>query len=118
MLAVRVSSCARSSRVWTLLTPEKGRASARKCVAPQSSGTPASGSAYGRAAAAAREDPERFWGEAASHLKWFQPWSKTLHVEDPVFPNWWASREATGTEQRGRARLGSVTELGESLRGS
>lgn len=91
MLAVRVSSRARSSRLWTLLTPEKGRASARKCVAPQSSGTHASESAYGRAAAAAREDPETFWGEAGSHLKWFQPWSKTVHVEDPVFPNWWVS---------------------------
>ncbi|XP_029681503.1 acyl-CoA synthetase short-chain family member 3, mitochondrial isoform X2 [Takifugu rubripes] len=93
MLAVRVSSCARSSRLWTLLTPEKGRASARKCVAPQSSGTHASESAYGRAAAAAREDPERFWGEAGSHLKWFQPWSKTVHVEDPVFPNWFVGGE-------------------------
>ncbi|XP_056878252.1 acyl-CoA synthetase short-chain family member 3, mitochondrial isoform X3 [Takifugu flavidus] len=93
MLAVRVSSCARSSRLWTLLTPEKGRASARKCVAPQSSGTHPSESAYGRAAAAAREDPERFWGEAGSHLKWFQPWSKTVHVEDPVFPNWFVGGE-------------------------
>lgn len=110
MLAVRVSSRARSSRLWTLRTPEKGRASARMCVAPLSSGTHASESAYGRAAAAAREDPERFWGEAGSHLKWFQPWSKTVHVEDPVFPNWWVSRGgATGTGQRGRARLGSVS---------
>lgn len=110
MLAVRVSSCARSSRLWTLLTPEKGRRSARKCLAPQSTGTHAPESTYGRAAAAAREDPERFWGEAGSHLKWFRPWSKTVHVEDPVFPNWWVSW-AAGSRLR-------VTEPGESLRAS
>lgn len=49
----------------------------------------ASHAAYGRAFAAARDEPEKFWDEAARDIQWFQPWSKTLHVEDPVFPNWW-----------------------------
>lgn len=95
MLAARLSPCARGSSRWTRLAPEKGRASARRCVAPRSCGAPES--AYGRAAAAARQDPGRFWGEAGSHLKWFRPWSRTVHVEDPVFPNWWVSRGGEAT---------------------
>ncbi|XP_077449805.1 acyl-CoA synthetase short-chain family member 3, mitochondrial isoform X2 [Stigmatopora argus] len=43
---------------------------------------------YGRAFAEARDRPEHYWAQAAQDITWFQPWSKTLHVEDPVFPNW------------------------------
>ncbi|XP_077355911.1 acyl-CoA synthetase short-chain family member 3, mitochondrial isoform X3 [Festucalex cinctus] len=43
---------------------------------------------YGRAFAAARDRPEQFWAEVGQDIRWFEPWSKTLHVEDPVFPNW------------------------------
>lgn len=95
MLAARLPSCARGSTIWPLLTPERRRAFTRKCVATQNFGTVAPGCAYGRAFAAARDDPEGFWGDAASRLEWFQPWRRTVHVEDPVFPNWWVSREAT-----------------------
>ncbi|XP_014828203.1 PREDICTED: acyl-CoA synthetase short-chain family member 3, mitochondrial [Poecilia mexicana] len=48
----------------------------------------ASDCAYSRAFASARDHPETFWGEMAQNISWFEPWSKTLHVEDPVFPNW------------------------------
>lgn len=89
MLAVRLPSCARGSRIWALLAPEKRRASARKFTVPQNFRTHASDTSYGRAFAAARDDPEGFWGDAASRLKWIQPWRKIVHVDDPVFPNWW-----------------------------
>uniref|UniRef100_A0A8C4I108 Acyl-CoA synthetase short-chain family member 3, mitochondrial n=1 Tax=Dicentrarchus labrax TaxID=13489 RepID=A0A8C4I108_DICLA len=48
----------------------------------------ASDTAYSRAFATARDNPESFWGEVGHDIHWFEPWSKTLHVEDPVFPNW------------------------------
>uniref|UniRef100_A0A4W6BYM8 Acyl-CoA synthetase short-chain family member 3, mitochondrial n=1 Tax=Lates calcarifer TaxID=8187 RepID=A0A4W6BYM8_LATCA len=48
----------------------------------------ASDTAYSRAFATARDDPEQFWGEMGQDINWFEPWSKTLHAEDPVFPNW------------------------------
>ncbi|XP_038137275.1 acyl-CoA synthetase short-chain family member 3, mitochondrial isoform X2 [Cyprinodon tularosa] len=48
----------------------------------------ASECAYTQAFASARDHPETFWGEMGHNIKWFEPWSKTLHVEDPVFPNW------------------------------
>ncbi|PWA30211.1 hypothetical protein CCH79_00014951, partial [Gambusia affinis] len=48
----------------------------------------ASDCAYSRAFALARDHPETFWGEMAQDINWFEPWSKTLHVEDPTFPNW------------------------------
>lgn len=51
-----------------------------------------SDAAYGRAFAAARDQPEQFWAEAAQDVDWFQPWSQTLHVQDPVFPNWWVNK--------------------------
>lgn len=124
MLAVhRLAPCARSARLWTLLTPEKRRASARKCVAPQSFRSHSSESAYSRAFTAARDDPERFWGEAGSLLNWFEPWRKTLHVEDPVFPNWWVSREqrerGTAVVVWGMFQVDSrCCQTGESLRTS
>uniref|UniRef100_A0A669C347 Acyl-CoA synthetase short-chain family member 3, mitochondrial n=1 Tax=Oreochromis niloticus TaxID=8128 RepID=A0A669C347_ORENI len=48
----------------------------------------ASDAAYGRVFAAARDNPEKFWADVGRDINWFEPWSKTLHVEDPVFPNW------------------------------
>lgn len=48
----------------------------------------ASDTAYSRAFASARDNPETFWGEVGLDINWFEPWTKTLHVEDPVFPNW------------------------------
>ncbi|KAJ3612250.1 hypothetical protein NHX12_020526 [Muraenolepis orangiensis] len=44
--------------------------------------------AYSDAFAAARHDPEGFWGRVGRDVSWFEPWEKTVHVEDPVFPNW------------------------------
>ncbi|RVE56544.1 hypothetical protein OJAV_G00222600 [Oryzias javanicus] len=63
-------------------------ATAHERAAAQSRRFYASDCAYGRAFAAARDQPEAFWGERGLEIDWFQPWSKTLHVEDPVFPNW------------------------------
>ncbi|KAM7378422.1 hypothetical protein PAMA_013367 [Pampus argenteus] len=48
----------------------------------------ASDATYSRAFASAADKPDRFWAEVGQDIKWFEPWSKTLHVEDPVFPNW------------------------------
>ncbi|KAF1372231.1 hypothetical protein PFLUV_G00263040 [Perca fluviatilis] len=59
-----------------------------KYFALQCSRSYASDTAYERAFAAARDKPEAFWGEVGQDINWFEPWSKTLHVEDPVFPNW------------------------------
>ncbi|XP_034382220.1 acyl-CoA synthetase short-chain family member 3, mitochondrial isoform X2 [Cyclopterus lumpus] len=66
------------------------RASAdfQKYFSPQYCRNYASDSAYGRAVASARDDPGTYWGEVGQDITWFEPWSKTLHVEDPVFPNW------------------------------
>ncbi|XP_037551576.1 acyl-CoA synthetase short-chain family member 3, mitochondrial [Nematolebias whitei] len=48
----------------------------------------ASDCAYSRAFSAARDKPDTFWAEMGRDISWFEPWRKTLHVEDPVFPNW------------------------------
>ncbi|XP_056281360.1 acyl-CoA synthetase short-chain family member 3, mitochondrial [Pseudoliparis swirei] len=66
------------------------RASAdiKKYFAPQCRRSYASDSAYSRAFASARDDPGTFWGEVGKDITWFEPWSKTLHVEDTVYPNW------------------------------
>ncbi|XP_029018727.1 acyl-CoA synthetase short-chain family member 3, mitochondrial isoform X2 [Betta splendens] len=55
---------------------------------PRCRRTYASDAAYRRTFAAARDEPERFWAEAGRDVHWFEPWRKTLHVDDPVFPNW------------------------------
>lgn len=81
-------------KLWTSLAAQKRgerateSADVKKYFAPQSCRNYASDTAYDRAFATARDNPERFWGEVGQDIKWFQPWSKTLHVEDPVFPNW------------------------------
>lgn len=59
-----------------------------KCYALQCCRNYVSDTAYARAFATARDNPEEFWGVAGKDINWFEPWSKTLHVEDPVFPNW------------------------------
>ena len=56
--------------------------------APRCRRSYASDAAYGRAFASARDDPEGYWAESARDIDWFEPWSKTLHVGDPVFPDW------------------------------
>ncbi|KAG7497237.1 acyl-CoA synthetase short-chain family member 3, mitochondrial [Solea senegalensis] len=48
----------------------------------------ASDSAYNRSFASARDKPEEFWSEVGHDIHWFEPWTQTLRVEDPVFPNW------------------------------
>uniref|UniRef100_A0AAQ6IUL5 Acyl-CoA synthetase short-chain family member 3, mitochondrial n=1 Tax=Anabas testudineus TaxID=64144 RepID=A0AAQ6IUL5_ANATE len=56
-----------------------------KYFTPQSCRNYASDTAYSRAFATARDHPETFWGEMGRDIDWFEPWRKTLHVEDPVF---------------------------------
>lgn len=36
----------------------------------------------------ARDNPEKYWSEAAQDVSWFEPWSKTLQIDDAIFPNW------------------------------
>lgn len=50
----------------------------------------ASDAAYRRVFSAARDTPETFWSEAGQSVHWFEPWTKTLHVVDPVFPEWFS----------------------------
>ncbi|KAJ0012601.1 hypothetical protein NQD34_016935 [Periophthalmus magnuspinnatus] len=49
-----------------------------------------SDTAYDQAFSAARDSPQAFWREAGQNIHWFEPWTKTLHFEDPVFPQWFA----------------------------
>lgn len=83
-LAVRLNACAKLQR---------RRAPCRKTTwASAAINAPcrshSSDTAYGRAFAAARDQPEQFWAEAAQDVHWFRPFSQTLHVQDPVFPSW------------------------------
>lgn len=82
---------------WTVSAAQKhGERATERCApaaikryfALQSCRSYASDTAYGRAFGAARDNPETFWGDVGQDIRWFQPWRKTLHVEDPVFPNW------------------------------
>jgi acetyl-CoA synthetase len=43
---------------------------------------------YERLYKAADDDPEKFWGERAKALDWFQPWSKVLDWSNPPFAKW------------------------------
>ncbi|XP_075886158.1 acyl-CoA synthetase short-chain family member 3, mitochondrial [Nelusetta ayraudi] len=84
-LAVRLNACATLQRKRapcrkTTWAPSAAHTSCRSYGSPET--------AYGRAFAAARDQPEHFWAEAAQDVHWFRPWSQTLHVQDPVFPNW------------------------------
>lgn len=84
-LAVRLNACA---------TLQRKRAPCRKTTWASSAAHTSCRSygsrdtAYGQAFAAARDQPEHFWAEAAQDVHWFRPWSQTLQVQDPVFPNW------------------------------
>lgn len=96
-LAVRLNACA---------TLQRRRTPCRKTTWPSlavntSCRSHGSDAAYSRAFAAARDQPEQFWAEAAQDVHWFQPWSQTLHVQDPVFPNWWVN-ECRSFNPRGR----------------
>ncbi|XP_040001687.1 acyl-CoA synthetase short-chain family member 3, mitochondrial isoform X1 [Xiphias gladius] len=66
----------------------RGPADVRRRFAPGAGRGHASDAAYGRAFAAARDHPDKFWGETARDIDWFEPWSKTLQADDPVFPGW------------------------------
>lgn len=96
MLAARLPCRARGSRIGALLAPGK-------LAASRPFRRHASESAYERACAAARDDPERFWGAAGSRLEWFQPWRRTVKVEDPVFPNWCVSTRGSWLVRWGEA---------------
>lgn len=48
----------------------------------------ASDTAYHRVFSTARDNPETFWSEVGHNIDWFEPWTKTLQIEDPVFPEW------------------------------
>uniref|UniRef100_A0A3B3ZDC4 Acyl-CoA synthetase short-chain family member 3, mitochondrial n=1 Tax=Periophthalmus magnuspinnatus TaxID=409849 RepID=A0A3B3ZDC4_9GOBI len=43
-----------------------------------------SDTAYDQAFSAARDSPQAFWREAGQNIHWFEPWTKTLHFEDPL----------------------------------
>jgi propionyl-CoA synthetase len=43
------------------------------------------------------EDPERFWGEAASAIDWFKPWDSVLDPDNAEFPRRWFRGAETNT---------------------
>lgn len=96
MHVVRLRPCAsllHRTTLWgklrsALAAQTPGEASNKECFALHGCRKYASDAVYRRAFNAARDNPEAFWGEVGQDITWFQPWSKTLHVEDPVFPNW------------------------------
>ncbi|XP_061524169.1 acyl-CoA synthetase short-chain family member 3, mitochondrial isoform X2 [Phycodurus eques] len=45
---------------------------------------------YSRTFAEARDRPEQYWAQVGQDIRWFEPWSKTLDAEDPMFPHWFA----------------------------
>lgn len=45
--------------------------------------------AYDDAFTTARDNPEKFWSEAAQNIVWFEPWHQTLDKTDIVLPKWW-----------------------------
>lgn len=81
--------CTKSSslgrRLWGVCVCGKTSTVQRGCAGDSRE---AAAERYGRAFAAARDRPEQYWAEVGQDIRWFEPWSKTLHVEDPVFPNW------------------------------
>uniref|UniRef100_A0A1A8C7N9 Acyl-CoA synthetase short-chain family member 3, mitochondrial n=1 Tax=Nothobranchius kadleci TaxID=1051664 RepID=A0A1A8C7N9_NOTKA len=87
---VRLGRCVVAENRWTLQRkPWPGLGALGLNVsAAQSCRSSASDCGYSRAFAVARDDPETFWGEMGQDVSWFEPWRKTLHIEDPVFPNW------------------------------
>uniref|UniRef100_A0A8C6P2D6 Acyl-CoA synthetase short-chain family member 3, mitochondrial n=1 Tax=Nothobranchius furzeri TaxID=105023 RepID=A0A8C6P2D6_NOTFU len=88
---VRLGRCVVAENRWTLQRkpwPGLGALGLNNVAAAQSCRSSASDCGYSRAFAVARDDPETFWGEMGQDVSWFEPWRKTLHIEDPVFPNW------------------------------
>ncbi|KAL2102915.1 hypothetical protein ACEWY4_002083 [Coilia grayii] len=43
---------------------------------------------YDDAFSTARDNPAKFWGEAAQNIVWFEPWNQTLDKTDIVLPKW------------------------------
>ncbi|XP_053719090.1 acyl-CoA synthetase short-chain family member 3, mitochondrial [Synchiropus splendidus] len=82
-------------RVWTVSAQQRGgrEAALSTCADSWKSLSPRGcrihhDSDYGRTFLAARDDPTSFWAEVGKDISWFEPWRKTLHVDDPVFPQW------------------------------
>ncbi|XP_036376101.1 acyl-CoA synthetase short-chain family member 3, mitochondrial [Megalops cyprinoides] len=85
------SSCKASPRqaCRSWLTSSRGWAVSTRCLRVSSQYcNRASNTAYDEAFSSARDTPEVFWSKAAENVSWFEPWSKTLDVTDPVFPKW------------------------------
>ncbi|KAK1906601.1 Acyl-CoA synthetase short-chain family member 3 mitochondrial [Dissostichus eleginoides] len=83
-----VVSAAQQQRSFSRAAGSLASADIKKYFAQQCCRNYASDTAYNRAFNSARDNPETFWAEVGQDINWFEPWSKTLHVEDPVFPNW------------------------------
>ncbi|XP_061920691.1 acyl-CoA synthetase short-chain family member 3, mitochondrial isoform X1 [Entelurus aequoreus] len=86
-----LSRCTSGRQLWNVRARrqhgEKGTAAAaaaawRGCV------DDARQADYHRAFASARDQPAQYWAEVGQDIRWFEPWSKTLHLEDTVFPKW------------------------------
>ncbi|KAM9845579.1 acyl-CoA synthetase short-chain family member 3, mitochondrial [Aulostomus maculatus] len=77
-------------KLWNVCAQQRGGGAAEELrfSLQESCRKYASDAAYSRAFVTARDHPDAYWAEVGRDIHWFEPWRKTLHVEDPVFPNW------------------------------
>ncbi|KAI4888829.1 hypothetical protein NFI96_023938 [Prochilodus magdalenae] len=57
------------------------------------SSRPARAQTYEEAFKTARDEPDRFWSEAARGVSWYTRWEKTLDSTHAVFPKWFVGGE-------------------------
>ncbi|XP_061618274.1 acyl-CoA synthetase short-chain family member 3, mitochondrial isoform X2 [Phyllopteryx taeniolatus] len=83
--------CTRSNtlgrRLWGVCVSGKTANAQRGCV---DDAREAAAERYSRTFAEARDRPEQYWAQVGQDIRWFEPWSKTLDAEDPMFPHWFA----------------------------
>ncbi|KAF7665187.1 hypothetical protein LDENG_00150790 [Lucifuga dentata] len=90
-LFLRLNSCAavkRKAWTWTLSVQQRGVESATRAASSKLSCRNFASDAYTRTFNSAKDKPVEFWADVGRNISWFEPWKKTVHVEDPVFPNW------------------------------
>ncbi|XP_072530198.1 acyl-CoA synthetase short-chain family member 3, mitochondrial [Salminus brasiliensis] len=75
------------------LNVQKGGSWARAGGKRWGSSSTARAQVYEEAFRGARDEPERFWGEAARGVNWFTSWEKTLDNTRAVFPKWFVGGE-------------------------
>ncbi|XP_056133347.1 acyl-CoA synthetase short-chain family member 3, mitochondrial isoform X2 [Lampris incognitus] len=81
----RTASCVPAGAAKRLVDAQQ---SCRKYTSSSSSSSSSPYTTYEQAFSAASRHPEKYWHDIGRNIDWFEPYGKTLHIEDPVFPNW------------------------------